>query len=319
MTQTQTPTPPAGTAVTRAEPKKLSTFDEIRQTLLSPDFSSQLKMALPPHIPVDRFQRIVVTAISQKPDLLTGDRRSLFTACLRSAQDGLLPDGREATLQIYNTNVGTSEKPNWVKMVQYMPMIEGLRKKVRNSGEIIDWSIRVVKEKDEFTYELGDSEKIVHKPALRDRGATIGAYSIVTFKSGEKSREFMDVDQIEDVRKRSKTPNAGPWKSDYDEMCRKTVGRRHYKALPKSTDIDGFMQHIDDLYDMRPNAAEPAPSAQVAPPPKARPRRLQRVVDAAAAAATTQEPGPAAAATGDDNHQQEQPQAPIGGGETDVL
>uniref|UniRef100_UPI00195373C4 recombinase RecT n=1 Tax=Klebsiella aerogenes TaxID=548 RepID=UPI00195373C4 len=45
---------------------------------------------------------------------------------------GLLPDGREGAI------VEFSGKAQW------MPMIGGLRKKVRNSGEIATWEAHVV-------------------------------------------------------------------------------------------------------------------------------------------------------------------------------
>lgn len=240
---------------------QLQPVDEVRGALekMQPQFAA----ALPPQVDAKRFLRITMTAIQQNPDLLGAERRSLYGACMRSAQDGLLPDGREAALVIFSGKV------------QYMPMVEGLIKKVRNSGEIANISVQIVKEGDYFDYELGDSEKIVHKPALSSRGKTIGAYSIVTMKNGEKSREWMSVDEVEAVRKRSRSADKGPWKTDYDEMCRKTVFRRHYKRLPKSTDLDGAIKADDETFDM--DAAE----RDVTPPPKERPAALQAVLDQA--------------------------------------
>lgn len=264
--------------------KEIRPIDDVRHTLSK--MQDQFKMALPPQVPVDRFVRITLTAIQQNPDLLAANRATLYGACMKCAQDGLLPDGREATLQVYNVNIAGKNQPaKYEKQAQYMPMTEGLMKKVRNSGEIANWSIQVVKENDSFEYELGDNERIIHKPARKDRGPTVGAYSIVTFKTGEKSREWMDIDQLNAIRARSKQPDSGPWKTDTDEMNRKTVARRHYKRLPKSTDLDGFMQKIDDLYDFDQQGTiktvqqEPAASL---PSATKRPRGLQHVVDAGA-------------------------------------
>ena len=55
----------------------------------------QFKAALPAHIPVERFMRVLMTAIQNNPDLLGVERRSLWNAAMKAAQDGLLPDGRE--------------------------------------------------------------------------------------------------------------------------------------------------------------------------------------------------------------------------------
>ena len=49
---------------------------------------------LPSHISVEKFQRVVITAVQSNPDLLRADRRSLLISCMKLAQDGVLPDGR---------------------------------------------------------------------------------------------------------------------------------------------------------------------------------------------------------------------------------
>jgi recombination protein RecT len=146
------------------EGKQLTIADTLRK--MQPEFQA----ALPPHISPERFTRVAVTAVNSNPDLLKPDvdKRSIYAACMKAAQDGLIIDNREAALVIFKGRA------------QYMPMIDGIMKLVRNSGEISVWSVHVVKEHDKFDYELGDDEFMKHKPALTNRGKTIGAYSIVT-------------------------------------------------------------------------------------------------------------------------------------------
>jgi recombination protein RecT len=197
----------------------------------------QFKAALPAHIPVERFMRVVMTAIQNNPGLLECERRSLWNSAIRAAQDGLLPDGREGAIVKY------------ANIAQWMPMIAGLRKKVRNSGEIATWDAHVVHANDKFQFRLGDDPVILHEPTLDEPGTVVAAYSIATLKSGEKTREVMSVAAIEKIRSRSKAKNNGPWVTDYEEMCRKTVARRHSKVLPMSTDLDDLIRRDDDLYD----------------------------------------------------------------------
>jgi recombination protein RecT len=100
--------------------------------------SSEFKAALPAAIPVERFIRTAVTAVQMDPNLLAADRRSLYGACMKAAQDGLQLDGREAALVIFkDRRSGTSK-------VQYMPMVGGILKKIRNSGEISTITSRYV-------------------------------------------------------------------------------------------------------------------------------------------------------------------------------
>lgn len=251
---------------------QVAVISEVRGaiTKMAPEF----KAALPAHVTVERFQRVTMTAIQNSPDLLNADRRSLYNAAMRAAQAGLLPDGRESAIVTFSGKA------------QFMPMVAGIMKQVRNSGEISTWSVQAVYANDHFDYCLGDDEHITHKPALRNRGEIIGAYSIVTMKDGEKSREFMDVDEIEAIRKRSRSGNAGPWKTDFAEMAKKTVVRRHSKRLPMSTDLDDLLRADDEQF----MPAEPPPAAAATPQyepeqpaPRGRASRLARVAEQAPA------------------------------------
>ena len=53
---------------------------------------------LAPHIPVERFVRIVHTAIAMDPQLTQADRRSLIESAMRAAHNGLLPDKRNKSM-----------------------------------------------------------------------------------------------------------------------------------------------------------------------------------------------------------------------------
>lgn len=245
---------------------------EVRKTLESDAMRAEIKKALPSHVTVDRFVRITVTAVQKNPDLISLDRVSLYGACMAAAQAGLLPDGRESAIVPFKGKA------------QFMPMVEGLMKQVRNSGELANISVQIVCENDEFDYELGDNERMVHKPALKNRGEIVGAYSIATLKNGEKSREWMDIDDLKRISARGAA--SGPWKTDPGEMCRKTVFRRHYKRLPKSTDLDESLMHIDDeALDVANGKSESVPAAPVA---VARTSRLHAVVDAETVATETE-------------------------------
>lgn len=226
---------------------------EFRQTLdmMEPQFQK----ALPSHLPVARFRRVIETAVQMNPRLLQCDRRSLAQACMLAAQDGLLPDGRDGAIVMYKSQGGFT--------AQWMPMIFGIRKKVHNSGELLDWNVQVVQEGDEFEFELGDNPFIRHRPSLtggRSR-PVIAAYSIATYKNGFKSREFMNIDQIEEVRRATSRGEKGPWSNKvfYPEMCRKTVARLHAKQLPMSTDIDETLHRDDALFEIDHNSPPDPP------------------------------------------------------------
>lgn len=245
----------------------VTVIDQVRHQLTA--MQPQFKAALPAHVSVERFVRVTMTAVQTNPQLLDADRRTLFAAATKAAQQGLLPDGREGAIVTFKGQA------------QWMPMVAGIMKLVRNSGEISTWSVQAVYENDTFDFCLGDDEHITHKPALAKRGNLIAVYSIVTMKDGEKSREVMSVEDVNAIRARSRSGNAGPWVSDFAEMAKKTVVRRHSKRLPLSTDIDGAIREDDELF-MPPEPAE-APAAEPAPQPEKqrRPSRLQKVAEQA--------------------------------------
>jgi len=200
------------------------------------EMKGHIEQALPAGIAADRFMRITLTAIQLNPDLLNCDRKSLLLACLRAANDGLMPDGREGAFVVFN------DSKRKVKLAQWMPMYAGLLKKVRNTGELLSISANVVYERDHFDYQLGDEERIVHKPSMGNRGKPIGAYAIAWLKDGGIQREVMDAEQIRQVQAVSRATSEGtPWDRWPDEMARKTVIRRLYKRLPSSTEMDRYL------------------------------------------------------------------------------
>ena len=249
----------------------LPAVQEVRSALEK--MAPQFKAALPAHVSVEKFVRVTLTAVQTNPQLINADRRTLFAAATKAAQMGLLPDGREGAIVTFKDQA------------QWMPMVAGIMKLVRNSGEISTWSVQAVYENDQFDFMLGDDEHITHKPALSNRGKLIAVYSIVTMKDGEKSREVMSVEDVEAIRKRSRSANAGPWVTDYAEMAKKTVVRRHSKRLPLSTDIDGVIRDDDELFMPPPEQPTTAPAPEHAdePAPKKRPSRLQKVAEQAPA------------------------------------
>jgi recombination protein RecT len=167
-----------------------------------------------------RIQRAALTSVQTNPDLLAGNvsRSSFYNALLRCAQDGLLPDGREAAFVRRKNEV------------VYQPMVGGFRKRAAESG--FSLTAQVVFAGDEFDYELGTAPRLTHKPPNLDieRGDPIGAYAVATHAEHGTFIEVMSKGEIEQVRKSATTDAV--WRSWWSEMARKTVARRLFKQLP---------------------------------------------------------------------------------------
>lgn len=263
--------------------KQLTPIDAFRGTVdrLGDEFCK----ALPKHIPVEKFQRIVMSAVGANNDLLFADRTSLLAACMKSAQDGLLLDGRDAALVVFKAK---QKDGSYAQMVQYMPMIGGILKKIRQSGELESITSEVVYQNDEFDRWMDeDGEHFKHRPSYgENRGDVILVYAFARTKDGGKYLEVMDRADVERVRQVSRAKDNGPWVQWWNEMARKTVTRRLAKRLPSSTDIERMWENDNETYDLTP---QPVTVTQGEKP--TRPTRLQQIVsDKAQAAMPESEP-----------------------------
>lgn len=230
----------------------------VADVILADDFKEKVAQALPPGVTVDRFVRTTLTALQQNPDVATPARLgSFYTAVIRCAQDGLLPDGREAAFVTFGDTTA------------YMPMIGGLRKVAAKHG--IALTAYVVFEKDTFSYTLGFHPEVVHAPPLplgSDRGEPTGAYAVATDGLGQRYVEVMSVADIEKIRGVSRARNSGPWKDHWGEMARKTVARRLFKQLALA-DLDDISARItaaaDADVDFTPSPVEQALNGATVP------------------------------------------------------
>lgn len=236
------------------------------------DFQDEIKARekeitsmLPQNVSRERFINSAVAAVKQNPDLLLCTPRSLFGAITKSAQDGLLSDGREGIITSYNNQ----QKDNtWLAEAQWNPMTFGLRRRARELDNIIV-DAQVVHENDSFQWHQGDAPHIEHRPAQlgQPRGKMIGVYAI--FKRGNDilHREVMSAEQVEAVRSQSKAKNSLLWTKFSGEGWRKAVVRRGFKSVPCSDKLQSIVQRDDDLFsfDDAP-VAIPPPSPPPAPP-----------------------------------------------------
>lgn len=230
------------------ETKALTPAQELNKNLVG--MKPQFKAALPAQIDADKFVRIAQTAIASNKALLDANRTSLYAACMKAAQDGLLPDGREAALVTFG------------QQVQYMPMIGGILKKIRNSGELATITSQIIHKNDTFEYYIDqDGEHFRHQPNFfGDRGDEIGAYALARTKDGAIYIEVMTAAEIEAVRKVSRSGNSGPWNGPFKlEMWKKTVTRRLSKRLPSSSDLDMTFKNDDEDYEFE-QPAQAAPT-----------------------------------------------------------
>ena len=262
------------------------------------DRQADIDAMLPRNIPLAKFQATAIAAVKQNPELLECTTRSLMSAITRSAQDGILPDGREGVINSYNTKVPKKGQPDrWEKQAQWNPMAHGLRKRARETdGILID--AQVIYQNDTFTWEQGDRPLIGHIPAPlgTPRGDKIGAYAIFKREDGTiLAREVMAKDEITKVREQSKAPDSLMWTKFEGEAWRKTVLRRGIKSVPVSEELESIVRRDDENFTFVQNADVVSTGEAIPPRPKKsefeRPAsKIETAVTKAAAPTTPVEP-----------------------------
>jgi len=194
----------------------------------------EIKKALPNTITPERFSRIVLSAISNNKQLQQCTPNSFLAGMMNAAQLGLEPNTPlgQAYLIPYK-NKGTLE-------AQFQIGYKGLIDLAYRSGQVKTIYAEEVYENDEFEYELGLEPKLVHKPAIKDRGEVIYYYAVFKLVNGGEGFTVMSKEDItRHMNRFSKAANAGfsPWQTNFSEMAKKTVIKKVLKYAPLSTDI----------------------------------------------------------------------------------
>lgn len=201
-----------------------------------------VKAILPAHVSYERFVNCAAVAISNNADLAIADKQSVINALSLCAKDGLIPDNREAALVIFNKNIGTRQNPNWIKQAQYMPMIDGVLKRARQSGVIKMIASRALYKNDKFRVWIDDSgEHVFYEPCplSESRGEIIGAFAYAVMNDGTLQFETMNIDDINRVKSSVKgSDNEGSvWNKYFDRMSCKSVTHRLVRRLPNSNEL----------------------------------------------------------------------------------
>lgn len=221
---------------------QVASTKDVKAWMQSSQFHDAVKQALPSHLTAERFIRVALTAIMRTPDLANCSQNSLFKCMLDLSSLGLEPDGRRAHLIPYrNSRNNTTE-------AQLIIDYKGLIELAKRSGEVKNWRAELICERDEFTWQNGTVEHKVDW--LNPRGKVLGVYSHVRNKNDVDDYEVMTLDEVQAIKKRSKAGNVGPWVSDFNEMAKKTVMRRHSKRLTLSPEFSDALAKDADQIDL---------------------------------------------------------------------
>jgi recombination protein RecT len=217
----------------------------LRDKLNNPAQLQEIARALPKHMSADRMARVTLTAMTRTPKLAECDPASFFQCLMSLSQWGLEPDGRHAHL------IPFENRKRGIIECQLIIDYKGFVQLAMRTGNIASIHCDSVCENDEFDYDCG--EVLRHKIDFRKpRGEAYAFVCVIKMKDGGKKCEVMTRDEVEAIRKRSRSANNGPWVTDFNEMAKKTVFRRASKWIELSSEIrDAFDNDDKDYVDGR--------------------------------------------------------------------
>ncbi len=210
------------------------------------------KSALPDDIDVTSFLAVCKEAamrVNGLQECLQVNPASAFSAFLACARDGLIPDGRQASIDVrYSKTNG--------KQAAYMPMVRGIVERMHRSGNIKSINVRVVYEGDEFIPDLSEGGKITYIPKFESEKLT-HAFCVIETTEGGVYREVMGAKDI--AKRRGSASTDFVWRKWEGEMAKKTVLHNIAKKISLTADDRRLVEHVESFADLNRQVVESEP------------------------------------------------------------
>lgn len=196
----------------------------------------QVKKALPSIMTPERFTRITVSAIQNNPKLAQCSPVSFLGAMMNAAQLGLEPNtplGQAYLIPYWNSK-------NKCYECQFQVGYKGMLALAYRTRMFQTIQVHTVYENDRFEYALGLEEKLVHIPAMANRGEPTFFYALYKLENGGYGFQVMsteDCNRVRDNYSQAAKKGGSPWQTNYESMCKKTVLKQLLKYAPVSSDI----------------------------------------------------------------------------------
>lgn len=206
----------------------------LRDWVESEPVKVSLEKVLPDKRIIGQFLMLARMQFSKTPQLAGCTRESVMQCLMQCGQFGLLPDGRHAHLIPYG------DKCTFI--MDYKGLIA-----LASRNGITGIFAEVVYENDVFKTSIVLGEKqLVHEMAYgSERGKPRLFYSCAKI-NGTFDYEVMTLAEVEAIRNRSRAGKSGPWVTDFLEMGKKTVIRRHSKRWDITPELAAALAADDD-------------------------------------------------------------------------
>ena len=194
----------------------------------------EIKRALPSVLTPERFTRMALSALNNTPKLAECTPMSFLAALMNAAQLGLEP----------NTPLGQAYlipyKNRGILECQFQLGYKGMLDLAYRNERMQSIEAHTIYANDEFHYELGLDPMLKHVPAWEDRGEITGFYAVFKLDNGGVRFEVMskaDIDRYAATFSKAFSSDYSPWKTNYEQMAKKTVIKQLLKYAPIKSDF----------------------------------------------------------------------------------
>lgn len=238
--QTQRSAPPPPPPPVASQRAAIQARDEVPPVVrIMNEFKVQIAQSLPKHFPGDRMMRLCMNELRRQPKLQACDPYSFLGAVITASQMGLE----------IGSHLGHAYLVPFKQECSLITGYKGMIDLARRSDRIKGVKLEKIIEGDAWHYGIKDSQEVFNwQPGAGDRSDAkliTHFFSHVSFDHGRGETVVMSRAEIDAVRDGRRTKDMSFWGPHYAEMGKKTVGRRHFKTLPQSPEL----QKISEMED----------------------------------------------------------------------
>lgn len=184
----------------------------------------------------ERLYQLCVSTINKEPKLAECSPESVLSCFMKCSALGLEPSAVDGLGRAYILPYGN--RRNGSVEATFILGYKGIIDLARRSGQIKSLHAQAVYQGDEFDTwedETGQHFRFHQARDVEHAEKTLtDVFVNAQLMTGGFVFEHMTKSEVDQIRRRSKASNNGPWVSDYEAMAKKTVIRRVFPYLPVS-------------------------------------------------------------------------------------
>lgn len=194
---------------------------------------------------VKEYMPVLANCIKKNPVLMQCSIESIKQALLRSAITKLMPYNDYAIII-----------PLWLKHekcyeARFYELTRGLIKMYYDLGIVDNIYITEVRENDFFEYAIGTTNKLIHRPALSNRGKTMAYYCIAK----NRNHEYINMLTYDDINRHYKCYSSDLFSAlneSFDEIATRMILRKMFRYFPYDNNkflvLDDQDEYLDRTY-----------------------------------------------------------------------